>query len=75
LTDEPLPDFSRRTAWYDIQLLKSHSADRTTALSYYSQRDWVMKAFGYAGITSQKKTYVSRSSGAKTAELRGVSED
>jgi len=75
LTDEPLPDFSRRTAWYDIRLLKSHGADRTSGLSYYAQRDWVVKAFGYASITSQKKTHVSRSSGAKTAELRGVSED
>jgi hypothetical protein len=75
LTDEPLPDFNRRSAWYDIRLLKSHGADRTAGLSYYSQRDWVVKAFGYAGITSQKKTHIGRSSGAKTAEFRGVSED
>ena len=34
-----------------------------------------MRAFDYAGIVSQKKTYVGRSLGAKTAELRGVSED
>ncbi|KAL2137536.1 hypothetical protein VTI28DRAFT_9169 [Corynascus sepedonium] len=75
LTDEPFPDFSRRAAWYDIRLLKSSSTDRTSALSYYTQRDWVVKAFGYAGITSRKKTHVGRSSGAKTAELKGVSED
>jgi hypothetical protein len=55
--------------------LKSYGPDRTAALSYYSQRDWVVKAFGYAGVTSQKKTHVGRSSGAKTAELKGVSED
>ncbi|KAL2140333.1 hypothetical protein VTI28DRAFT_3977 [Corynascus sepedonium] len=75
LTDEPFPDFSRRAAWYDIRLLKSHSVDRTAALSYYTQRDWAVKAFGYAGITSRKKTHVGHSSGAKTAELKGVSED
>ncbi|EAQ83148.1 hypothetical protein CHGG_10966 [Chaetomium globosum CBS 148.51] len=75
LTDELLPDFSRRAAWYDIRLLKSYGSDRTAALSYNSQRDWVVKAFGYAGVTSQKKTHVGRSLGAKTAELKGVSED
>ena len=35
----------------------------------------MVKAFGYAGIISQKKTYTGRSSGVKTAELKGVSED
>ena len=45
------------------------------AFSYNSQRDWVVKAFSYAGVTSQKKTHVGRSSGAKTAELKGISED
>lgn len=73
LTEEPFPDFSRRSAWYDIQLIKG--ADPTTALSYNSQRDWVVKAFAYVGIASKTKTNTSRSSGAKTAELKGVSED
>jgi hypothetical protein len=35
----------------------------------------VVRAFDYAGVVSQKKTHVGRSSGAKTAELRGVSEE
>jgi hypothetical protein len=74
LTDEPFPDFSRRSAWYDIRLLKSNNAHRTAALAYNSQRNWVVKAFGYAGVSSQKKTHIGRSSGAKTAELKGVSE-
>ena len=34
-----------------------------------------MKAFSYAGVTSQKKTHVGRRSGAKKAELKGISED
>ncbi|EAQ87150.1 hypothetical protein CHGG_03769 [Chaetomium globosum CBS 148.51] len=54
---------------------RSYGSDRTAALSYYSQRDWVVKAFGYAGVTSRKKTHVGRSSEAKTTELKGVSED
>ena len=80
LTEEVFPDFSRPAAWYDIRLIKgvgagSSKLDRTSAFSYNSQRDWVTKAFGYAGITSKKKTHIGRSSGAKTAELKGISED
>ncbi|KAM4067456.1 centromere DNA-binding protein complex CBF3 subunit [Hirsutella rhossiliensis] len=75
LGSEPFPDFSRRSSWYDIRLIKGNGADRTAAFSYNSQRDWFVKAFAYAGITSQKKTHVGRSSGARTAELKGISED
>ena len=74
LSPEPFPDLQDRPTWYDIRLIKANGTDPTTALSYNSQRDWVVKAFGYAGIHSNKKTHVGRSSGAKTAELKGVSE-
>ncbi|KJZ70354.1 hypothetical protein HIM_10245 [Hirsutella minnesotensis 3608] len=36
---EPFPDFSRRSSWYDIRLIKGNGADRTAAFSYNSQRD------------------------------------
>jgi hypothetical protein len=75
LSDEPFPDFSQRAAWYNIRLIKGSTRDREAALSYNSQREWVAKAFQYTGITSQKKTHIGRSAGAKMAELRGVSED
>jgi len=77
LTDEPFPDFSERPAWYNTRLLKASSAgaSSTAMLAYNSQRDWVSKAFEYAGVVSHKKTHVGRSSGAKTAELKGVSEE
>ena len=42
---------------------------------YNLQWDWVVKAFNYAGIASKKKTHVGWSLGAKTAELKGISED
>jgi hypothetical protein len=74
LTDEPFPDFENRAKWYDIRLLKSTDASATSEFAYNSQRDWVIKAFAYAGIQSNKKTHVGRSSGAKTAELKGISE-
>jgi hypothetical protein len=72
LTDEPFPDLRSRSAWYDIRLLKATGAG---GIAYNSQRDWVVRAFNYAGVVSHKKTHVGRSSGAKTAELRGVSEE
>ena len=42
---------------------------------YNSQQEWVTKAFQYVSVFSQKKTHIGRSAGAKTAELKGVSED
>ena len=57
-----------------IRLIKSSGSYRTAALAYNSQRDWVNKAFIYAGAASQKKIHTSRSSGEKTAKLKSVSE-
>jgi hypothetical protein len=75
LTEEPLPDFRNPAKWYRIRLLKSSdSGPPTTEFSYNFQRDWVVKAFGYAGIHLSKKTHTSRSAGAKVAELKGVGE-
>jgi hypothetical protein len=77
LTDEPFPDLSGRPAWYNIRLLKASGAGAgancsyTAPLAYNSQRDWVSKAFEYAGVISRKKTHSPRGSGAKTAELKG----
>jgi hypothetical protein len=75
LSDEAFPDFSRRSTWYDIRLIKGTTRDPKAAFSYNSQRDWVTKAFQYAGISSHKKTHMRRSSGAQMAELKGASED
>ena len=44
-------------------------------LLYNSQQDWVIKAFQYINIFLKKKTYIGQSTSAKTAELKGVSED
>ncbi|KAM4062505.1 centromere DNA-binding protein complex CBF3 subunit, domain 2 domain-containing protein [Hirsutella rhossiliensis] len=60
LGSEPFPDFSRRSSWYDIRLIKGNGTGRTAAFSYNSQREWVVKAFAYAGVTSQKKTHIRR---------------
>jgi len=75
LGEEAFPDLSKQSAWFNIRLIKGSAANPTAAFSYNSQREWVMRAFGYAGIFSQKKTHTGRSSGAKMAELKGISED
>ncbi|KAF2191868.1 hypothetical protein K469DRAFT_555883, partial [Zopfia rhizophila CBS 207.26] len=52
-----------------------HYKNPLQPLSYTSQRDWVAKAFEDVGISSSKKTHIGRAAGAKTAELKGVSQE
>ena len=75
LGEEAFPDLSKRSAWYDVRLIKGSTGDSKTAFSYNSQRDWVTRAFEYAGVFSKKKTHTGRSAGAKMAELKGISEE
>jgi hypothetical protein len=89
LTEEPFPDFTERSRWYNIRLLLSSKAPREAAdadadantaaaakpLSYNAQRNWIAKAFALIGLNSTKKTHLFRAIGAKLAELKGVSED
>ena len=52
LSNEPFLDFSKRSAWYNVRLIKSSTGSREAAFSYNSQREWVAKAFQYVGIFS-----------------------
>lgn len=74
LSPEPFPDFGSPQHWYSTRVIKAAGADPSAGISYNTQRSWVSRAFDYAGVVSAKKTHAGRSSGAKTAELRGVSE-
>jgi Centromere DNA-binding protein complex CBF3 subunit, domain 2 len=77
LGEEAFPDFSERSAWYKIRLIKgtTTAGNARATFSYNSQRDWVERAFQYAGVFSQKKTHIGRSAGAKMAELKGITEE
>jgi hypothetical protein len=75
LTDEPFPDFSTRSAWYETRVIKRTSGDRTQELSYTSQREWMATAFREVGITTTMMTHVPRSAAPKIAEMKGVSEE
>lgn len=74
LSPEPFPDFNSPRQWYGTRLIKAAGTDPCAGVSYNTQRSWVSRAFNFAGVISTKKTHAGRSSGAKTAELRGVSE-
>lgn len=74
LSPEPFPDFGSPQHWYSTRLIKAAGTDPSAGVSYNTQWSWVSRAFDYAGVVSAKKTHAGRSSGAKTAELRGVSE-
>ncbi len=74
LSPEPFPDFGSPRHWYSTRLIKAAGTDPSAGVSYNTQRSWVSRAFDSAGVVSVKKTHAGRSSGAKTAELRGVSE-
>ena len=58
LSDEPFLDFSKRSAWYNIRLIKSSTGDCEAAFLYNSQREWVAKAFQYVGVFLQKKIHI-----------------
>ena len=77
LTEEPFPDFTERSRWYNIRLLLSSrgSNNFTEPLSYNAQHDWVSRAFAMIGLNSTKKTHLFRAIGAKLAELKGVTEE
>ena len=74
LSLELFPDFGSPRLWYSTRLIKAAGTDPSAGVSYNTQRSWVSRAFDFAGVVSAKKTHAGRSSGAKTAELRGVSE-
>ena len=39
LSEEAFPDFSKRSAWYDIRLIKGTTGDPKAAFSYNSQQE------------------------------------
>jgi hypothetical protein len=45
LSNEAFLDFSRRSAWYNTQVIKGTTGDPKAAFSYNSQQEWIVKAF------------------------------
>jgi hypothetical protein len=72
ISGEPEPGFRYRKDWYRIKLLVGKY--REEEISYPTQLEETYQVFGAAGIHSVKKTHAMRGSGARGAELHGVSE-
>ena len=69
---ESMPDFESRQEWYYVKVLKA--SDPVKQMAYSTQLAWINRAYEWAGVVTAKKTHANRSSGAKIAELKGVSE-
>lgn len=72
MSGEPAPNFRRRQDWYRLKVLAGE--DPRVELSYGAQHEWCLAALQNAHITSDSVTHVMRGSGARHAELLGVSE-
>jgi hypothetical protein len=78
LTEEEFPDFTDRPRWYNIRLLLSAKPTQkgvTKKMAYSTQLDWTTKIFQLINLNTTKKTHLFRASGAKLAELKGVTEE
>jgi hypothetical protein len=89
LTEEPFPDFSKRSLWYGIRLLLSSRGNASTfatrgnvstiathnPLAYNTQREWVGKGYDLIELHSSKKTHLPREVAARIAEINGVLPD
>jgi hypothetical protein len=72
---EPFPCFRTSQDWYDIKVLKRDNAHLVEPLSDSTASSWTRRLYTEAGIRTSKVTHAGRVSGARLAELNGVSED
>jgi Centromere DNA-binding protein complex CBF3 subunit, domain 2 len=72
---EQFPCFRTSQDWYNIKVLKRDNTDPTAPLSDSTAASWTRRLYSEAGFTTSKVTHAGRVSGARLAELNGVSED
>jgi len=72
---EAFPCFRTSQDWYNIKVLKRDNAHLAEPLSDSTASSWTRRLYAEAGIKSSKVTHAGRVSGARLAELNGVSED
>jgi hypothetical protein len=72
ISSEEEPCFRQRKDWYPLKLLVGRN--REEEIAYPTQLNDIYEVFSAAGIHSVKKTHAMRGSGARGAELHGVSE-
>ncbi|KAF7125749.1 hypothetical protein CNMCM5793_002042 [Aspergillus hiratsukae] len=72
---ESFPCFQTSQDWYNIKVLKRDNNHLTESLSDSTAASWTRRLCSEAGIKSSKVTHAGQVSGARLAELNGVSED
>jgi len=72
---EAFPCFRQSEDWYNIKVLKRDNLHISEPLSDSTAASWTRRLYSQAGIRSSKVTHAGRVSGARLAELNGVSED
>ena len=72
---ESFPSFRTSQDWYHIKVLKRDNGHLSEPLSDSTAASWTRRLYSQAGIKSSKVTHAGRVSGARLAELNGVSED
>ncbi|EED17238.1 hypothetical protein TSTA_022920 [Talaromyces stipitatus ATCC 10500] len=72
---ESFPCFWTSQDWYNIKVLKRDNNHLTEPLSDSTAASWTRRLYSEAGIKSSKVTHAGWVSGARLAELNGVSED
>jgi hypothetical protein len=72
---EAFPSFRTSQDWYNIKVLKRDTEHPTEPLSDSTASSWTRRLYAAAGIKTSKVTQAGRGSGARNAELNGVSED
>jgi hypothetical protein len=72
---ESFPCFRTSQDWHHIKVLKRDNGHLSEPLSDSTAASWTRRLYSEAGIKSSKVTHAGRVSGARLAELTGVSED
>lgn len=70
VTNEDFPRFDTNKDWFDLKVAKGVYRDR--AMTYGGQLNARNRAFKVCHISSSKKTYTRRLSGARHAEIDGT---
>jgi hypothetical protein len=80
IVKEPFPELLNRRKWYRTPLLSKKSSGPAPSgpkrkVAYTTLYDQLSKCFKAVGIRGSSVTHLPRSSGAKSLEQKGVSED
>ena len=71
---EAFPCFRTSQDWYNIKLLKRDNLHLQELLNSHTASDWTKRLYSIAGLKMSRVSHAPRQSGARLAELNGVTE-